>query len=736
MHSFLLVKLNFEFLSGARDEDDLHGFLDTIAELDYDDEVDESFTAQYLERVIGEAYCRNIDRIIESAKTSSDWQNASDAKLTLGFIRDAVRPLSVAELEILLKRNPRQRIARNQSVPSIWEAVRRCCQGLVEKDESDQVHYLHQSLNKYLKTFNGMKQISNQQAELGKKCVDYLNKDFCAQGICPNEVSLEQRLREWPLLDYAARYWQQHLINHEEFMKTGGEEVLNEYNTLHNLALQFLRDNSHVESAFQVTLFSDKIFQATIKSSLQNIKLPWKVQLVFDSNPGHAEKILAPFSPNQTTGLHLTSKFGLLSLLQKLLPVPSQTINCANSQGLTPLHFAVLGGHVSSVQTLINNGADPGLRNELGGITPLMLATKQPEIIQLLMRRPDLIDVNAQTQTSDLGNRRIVFDFVYREGVLGINRTARSVGIVNGRTALELAARNGNLAALKALLSDPKIDANVQDAEGQTALHRASKKGYLDCVETLLDFGVDPFQKIGCLPDGTPSSAECTKDEDYRGTALHLACTYERSNAVVKHLLKSYPELREEANTLGMRPLHLATQLGGVRNMITVLEAGVDVNARTVEGCTSLHFAMQTESKEAVRLLLRHEGIRINIPDNNGRTPLHFGSIFGFAQNLAVLLEEPTIKINTVDDWCRPALFYAAVSGGFEAFRLLWERDHIDRNIRDVKGKKLSEYVESWTTHANGSSYPVTPDSLVHSQVLELLRRESEKHENTEPPSP
>merc|ERR1712195_277267 len=56
----------------------------------------------------------------------------------------------------------------------------------------------------------------------------------------------------------------------------------------------------------------------------------------------------------------------------------------------------------------------------------------------------------------------------------------------SGRSALHKAAFWGHTHILKFLVSDCKIDPNVQDMYGDTAMHDAAKLGHLSCVDALL----------------------------------------------------------------------------------------------------------------------------------------------------------------------------------------------------------------------------------------------------------
>ena len=73
-------------------------------------------------------------------------------------------------------------------------------------------------------------------------CLTYLSLDVFAEGCCSTDEIFEDRLQQYPLCDYAARYWADHTHGNAE-------------QDIEVLALSFLIDNFKVSSSSQV-LFS------------------------------------------------------------------------------------------------------------------------------------------------------------------------------------------------------------------------------------------------------------------------------------------------------------------------------------------------------------------------------------------------------------------------------------------------------------------------------------------------
>ena len=129
------------------------------------------------------------------------------------------------------------------------------------------------------------------------------------------------------------------------------------------------------------------------------------------------------------------------------------------------------------------------------------------------------------------------------------------------------AISTGNLEKIKHFINC-RINPNLQNKDGRTALHIASWEGYKDVAQLLLIAGADP-------------NAKNKKDE----TALHLASW------------KGHEDVAE-----------------------LLLIAGVDLNAQTVRGETALYIASRKGYKNVAQLL-RIAGADPHITNNMGRTP-------------------------------------------------------------------------------------------------------------------
>eukprot|EP01012_Entosiphon_sulcatum_P033590 TRINITY_DN42526_c0_g1_i1.p1 TRINITY_DN42526_c0_g1~~TRINITY_DN42526_c0_g1_i1.p1 ORF type:complete len:200 (+),score=27.03 TRINITY_DN42526_c0_g1_i1:110-709(+) len=87
--------------------------------------------------------------------------------------------------------------------------------------------------------------------------------------------------------------------------------------------------------------------------------------------------------------MHAVSE-GDVDQAQTLIVEGSADVNCINTLGETPTHYAAMRGGVTMLELLLGFGADPNVptKPEFGGATPILLATKlnHVQIVQTLLR--------------------------------------------------------------------------------------------------------------------------------------------------------------------------------------------------------------------------------------------------------------------------------------------------------------------------------------------------------------
>uniref|UniRef100_A0A3B4B8K2 Uncharacterized protein n=1 Tax=Periophthalmus magnuspinnatus TaxID=409849 RepID=A0A3B4B8K2_9GOBI len=132
---------------------------------------------------------------------------------------------------------------------------------------------------------------------------------------------------------------------------------------------------------------------------------------------------------------------------------------------------------------------------------------------------------------------------------------------------------------------------DLQDRDGNTALHVACQHGQTQCVSHMT------------RDLSTTKLAPVLETHNWRGLAcLHLAALFGQ-HEVFKLLRKKGAELNIQDGTSGKTPLHFAVELHDVALVTLLLSWGVNVDAAMFNGCTPLHLAVGRQDAHIANLL-------------------------------------------------------------------------------------------------------------------------------------
>ncbi|XP_038165047.1 NF-kappa-B inhibitor epsilon [Cyprinodon tularosa] len=148
-----------------------------------------------------------------------------------------------------------------------------------------------------------------------------------------------------------------------------------------------------------------------------------------------------------------------------------------------------------------------------------------------------------------------------------------------------------NLTEVVKALMKKGASLELQDQDGNTALHVACQQGQTECVtEMTRDLPASMLEPV-------------LQTQNWRGLAcLHLAAL-NRQQQIMKLLMKKGADLNIQEGTAGKTALHLAVELHDITLVKLLLNNGADVDAPMFNGCTPLHLAVGRQDARIADLL-------------------------------------------------------------------------------------------------------------------------------------
>jgi len=223
------------------------------------------------------------------------------------------------------------------------------------------------------------------------------------------------------------------------------------------------------------------------------------------------------------TALHWAARNNDLAAARALVRAGAN-VKAASRYGITPLTLAAENGSAAMLDLLLSAGAD-AKASMPEGQSVLMTAARTGKADAIKVLAAHGADVNAHENF--MGESALTWaaaenhaDAVRALVELGADVNLKSKvlqfpefkwvtsGMVStvlprgGWTPLMHAARQGSLAAAKALLTAPGLDLNIVDPDGTTALVVAIINAHYDVAAAILDKGADPN-----VPDSTGTTA-------------------------------------------------------------------------------------------------------------------------------------------------------------------------------------------------------------------------------------
>jgi ankyrin repeat protein len=325
--------------------------------------------------------------------------------------------------------------------------------------------------------------------------------------------------------------------------------------------------------------------------------------------------------------------------------------------GLTPLDYAAGTGNAAVVQLFLNCNIGTLVlydEDEPGNI-PLLLSAIQghDEVVRLLLKALD---------TGLTGN----------EFTSIINSIINS-GDYGSGTVLHHAVYRGHRDVIKALLEVDLVDVNIASSSGYRPIHFAILgeppffSEILDLLRQRLEFDINVQEENG-------------------NTALHDAVELGNEEAAISLLGTPEIDIRITDNE-GNTALHIAARAG----MAPVVRSLIDMDSSIINvvnnaGSTALYYSVLRNHDDVVALLLASQVIDVNARTCHGLTPILIASNGGNRTIMKMLLKTGKVNVETLGEVVKEAHLrgsvptflqeaYLRTQGGLEIGTILEEDD-------------------------------------------------------------
>jgi uncharacterized protein len=371
--------------------------------------------------------------------------------------------------------------------------------------------------------------------------------------------------------------------------------------------------------------------------------------------------------PDGTTALHWAVHQDDVDAVDLLLKAGAN-VKATNREGATPLYLACENGNAVIAGKLLKAGADPNATVLLHGETPLMVASRsgKMDVVKLLLdhgagvnQKETLRETTALMWAAEQNHDDVIKLLVEHGADVSVQskkaEAKKQYGVVykvkegssaGGTTALVLAAREGAIESVKALL-DAKADPNQTTGDKSSALLVAIQNGHYDVATYLVQHGADvnlanekgwnPLYlavKHRNIETGTIPVPHAEQAMDF------IKLILDRGGVNVNARLSANTEIRNGQratwlNEAGATPFLRAALCGDIEVMKLLLAHGADPKIDTEDHTTPLmaaagvgfsdgfiHDRSVEETIEAMKLIL-DLGADINAANEQGLTALH-----------------------------------------------------------------------------------------------------------------
>jgi ankyrin repeat protein len=202
--------------------------------------------------------------------------------------------------------------------------------------------------------------------------------------------------------------------------------------------------------------------------------------------------LIIPIGFIESQEIHQAAAKGEISIVKSLLAADAKLINSLDNYNRTPLHWACRIDNIELVRLLIEQGSDLN-RMDMNGIAPIhSLASRGfVKAAELLIERG--ANINIQDKFGLVTPLHMASIAGHYQMVVLLTEKGADANITDKseKTILHSATQNNQLKVIEYIISEYPNLLNTQDFDGNTALHLAVSKGFMEVADLLISNGIN-----------------------------------------------------------------------------------------------------------------------------------------------------------------------------------------------------------------------------------------------------
>jgi len=405
--------------------------------------------------------------------------------------------------------------------------------------------------------------------------------------------------------------------------------------------------------------------------------------------------------------------------------VRSANYNIRRTEGLAPIHYAVIDEHTGMISFLIDKKIDINIKSN-SGATALHEAVRKGNINIIATLLENGADVNVRDAKGNSPLHTGIPSSVHREVVTmmlekGADPNLRDeYGDIPLHVAITL---NRSAEVIQALLSGGS-DVHIRNIEGKTPLYIAVQERRIALIPILISYGseifaadnsgVAPFDVAARANDSTFNlliTQETVNQRDSAGnTMLHAAVRNRTNPQQISRILDQRAPV-DARNRDGDTALHFAVRMNQRENGEFLITRGANLFSINSAGLSPLNIAL---SSNPIRDWIINPQTII-AKDGLGNTILHYAAEWNLVNAIPSILRAG-LSIETQNATGQTPLFMAIRTDSPSTIRVLVENS-ANLNARDSQGNSALHAAIRWNA-LNSAAYLISSGIDINSYSL------------------